>query len=124
MTKTESLKQDLHQALSKFKQALESPETEMNRDAAIQRFEFTFELSWKLMYSVLSDQNISTYGTRNVIREAARLNLIDNPEDWFGFLQARNLTVHTYKESIAKEVYQRISAFPPLVDQLLTKITP
>lgn len=47
MTKIESIKTDLKNANIKLLEALQADPTELNQDATIQRFEFTFELSWK-----------------------------------------------------------------------------
>ncbi|MBI5017268.1 MAG: nucleotidyltransferase substrate binding protein [Deltaproteobacteria bacterium] len=38
---------DLRTAADRLQQALDRPEDEFLRDACIQRFEFSFELSWK-----------------------------------------------------------------------------
>ena len=37
----------LAKALTRLCEALENPETDLTRDASIQRFEFCFELAWK-----------------------------------------------------------------------------
>jgi len=39
----------LTQAIVRLSDALTSPETDLSRDAAIQRFEFCFELAWKVI---------------------------------------------------------------------------
>jgi len=119
MTKTESLKEDLTKALKALKEALAEEPTVLNQDATIQRFEFTFELSWKLMQEVLRENRIDTYGVRGVFREAARLELVEDPLPWFSFLEARNLTAHTYNEEEARKIYTKIKDFPALVDSLL-----
>ena len=38
---------DLNKALLRLDEALKQPENDFVRDAAIQRFEFCFELAWK-----------------------------------------------------------------------------
>ena len=121
MTKIQAQYKDLQKALMKLEEALNQPATLMNQDATIQRYEFTFELSWKLMQSILRKNTTIVYGVKNTFREAARLNLITNPDVWFEFLDARNLTVHTYKEEIARKVYKKAKEFPPLVKELLEK---
>src|SRR3989344_4224073 len=101
MTKKETLREDLQKAVDRLNEAVKLPETMINKDATIQRFEFTFELSWKLMQDMVNEQIPNTYGPKNVIREAARLKIIDDPEIWFDFLKKRNLATHTYNENIA-----------------------
>ena len=34
-------------AIARLREVLQAPETDVSRDAAIQRFEFCFELAWK-----------------------------------------------------------------------------
>lgn len=115
---------DLTQALKKLEQALAQPETEYTRDSAIQRFEFTFEMSWKIMHSVVKITKPKIIGVKAIIREAADLGLIDNPGSWLKFLESRNLTVHTYKQDLAKKIYEEIKTFPLLVSQLLAAAKP
>ncbi len=41
---------------------------------------------------------------KEVICEMARAELISNPETWFGFLEARNLSSYSYGEDVAKKI--------------------
>ncbi len=120
MTKKESLLQDLTKALMRLKEAVDLPQTSIHQDATIQRFEFTFELSWKLMYAILQEEKNEVLGMKNIIREAARLNLIEDPIIWFDFLQARNLTVHTYEEEMAKQIYAKAKEFVAVAEEFVT----
>jgi len=122
MTKIKAIYEDLQKALGRLKEAAMLPSNvTVNQDATIQRFEFTFELSWKLMQSIEKENDINIYGAKTIIREAAKLDLIDDPVKWFDFLKQRNLTVHTYKEEIAKKVYKSAKEFIPFVDKLIFK---
>lgn len=89
------------------------------RDACIQRFEYSIELSWKTALKVLGS---TTAAAKPAIREMARSNLILNPEIWLTFIDARNETSHSYDEDIAKKVFIKIESFLPeaikLIDQL------
>jgi len=102
---TFELQNALKNASLKLEEAMNFPQDEPHIESTIQRFEYTFELSWKLMNSILKDQGIETYGIKNIIREANRLGLIDNLDVWFKFALARNQASHIYNEKIAKEVY-------------------
>lgn len=79
--KLKFLSEDFNKALSRLKEALVLPETEINRDAAIQRFEFTFELAWKLMKTTNEILGTPCYSPRDCIRLAARNGILDNPEN-------------------------------------------
>jgi nucleotidyltransferase substrate binding protein (TIGR01987 family) len=111
MTKVQSLFSDLKKAIGKLGQAALLPASEINRDATIKRFEFCFELCWKLMQAILQENGIEAYGPKGSIREAAKLGLIDNPQTWLEFLKARNLTSHTYEEEVAEKVYNKVKKF-------------
>ncbi len=113
---------DLSQALSRLKEAVALPPTRIHKDATIQRFEFCFELSWKLLQNINTSNGLTEYGPKNSIRSAAQLGLIDDPDGWIDALNKRNLTVHTYLESVADEVYAKAKEFVTLADKLLTKI--
>lgn len=121
MTKRQSQYRDLVRACRRLEEAVELEETEIHRDATIQRFEFTFELSWKLMQSILQYLGVETYGPRNIIREAAKAKLLDDPERWFEFLRHRNLATHTYNEGIARQVYKAAGAFTAYCQDLLER---
>ena len=123
MTKLESLIKDLKKANQRLKEATEAKPTRMNKDATIQRFEFTFELSWKTIQEYIKDQGFDCNSPKNCIREGARLEIINNPEDWFEFLEARNLIAHTYNEKLANKVYQKALKFPQKIDDLLKNLT-
>lgn len=120
--KTQELINNLQKALVKLQEAKTFEPIEALKKSAIQRFEYTFELSWKLMNSILKDQGITVYGVKNIIRSASQLGLIDNVSRWFDFAQAHNLTSHIYHEEIADDVYKvAVGDFSNFVAQLLTQ---
>ena len=78
---------------------------EYERDSLIKRFEFTYEMAWKLMMSYEKWSGISQIlGSRDVIRHAAAQGLIDNGEAWLDMIDARNQTSHTYDEDMATDL--------------------
>ncbi|MEK7078749.1 MAG: HI0074 family nucleotidyltransferase substrate-binding subunit [Patescibacteria group bacterium] len=123
MTKLQAQYDDLQKALGRLKEAAVLPrEVTVHQDATIQRFEFTFEMAWKIMKSIVELEGLITTSPRNAIRQAATVGLIDNPSVWLEFLENRNLTVHTYKEEVAQKVYKSAKEFIPHVEKLLIKI--
>jgi predicted transcriptional regulator len=48
----------LVQALDRLAEALAEPESAISRDAAIQRFEFSFELAWRAIQERARDQGL------------------------------------------------------------------
>ena len=102
--------------------ALNAPKTDLNRDASIQRFEFTIELAWKTMRRVLKYKSILINNPRDTIREAAKENLIDDPKEWFVYLENCNLTSHVYNEKVAKQIYNSLAGFKVALDHFIERI--
>lgn len=113
----------LKKAIKSFEDALvPPPRNDRERDGAIQRFEFTLELCWKLAKKILEKNGIKADSPRSVIREMANINWIENSELWISFLEARNLSSHIYEESTAKEVFDSAQAFLPQAKVLILKL--
>ncbi len=53
MTKIRLLYDQFSEALSRIETVMELPQNEFIRDSAIKSFEFTFDLSWKLLKASL-----------------------------------------------------------------------
>lgn len=122
LTKKESQLQDLQTASKRLQEALKRDKDDIVRDAVIQRFEFTFELTWKAIMTILRENDIEFRGVKTVFRDAARIGLLENVEDWFSYLEARNLTTHTYDLETAEKVYQRAKEFSKSLTTLLPKL--
>jgi nucleotidyltransferase substrate binding protein (TIGR01987 family) len=96
---------------------------EFIRDSVIQRFEYTYELSWKSLQRYLKQAyNFQADSLRQLYREAGRIGLIDNVESWFAYQEARNLTSHTYNEITAEETYKVALQFAYDAEKLLHKL--
>jgi nucleotidyltransferase substrate binding protein (TIGR01987 family) len=92
------------------------PEDEEVRDSVIQRFEYTYELAWKMLKRRLeldspSPQSVDALSFRDLIREGAERGLVDTPQAWFGYREMRNITSHTYNEEKARQVYEAALRF-------------
>ena len=103
--------EDFERALKKLQIALEKniEDDELYIDGIIQRFEFCFELSWKLMQIYLSYEGISVNSPRSAIRKSFETEIISDVECWLDMLESRNLSTHTYDEITAKEIYKNIA---------------
>jgi nucleotidyltransferase substrate binding protein (TIGR01987 family) len=111
----------LERAAASLAAALVAPENEFVRDAIVKRFEFTYELSWKLMRRHLAWAALEAAPEtrKDLIRAAARAGLVDDPEAWFTFNEARNLTAHAYSEANAKTVIAAAQRLLPAAEALL-----
>ena len=110
-------------ALRSLQLALAQPKDEFMRDSVIQRFEYTYELSWKMLKRSLAldlgAQTAEQMSRKELFRVAADRGLLDDPEVWFAYHEARNTTSHTYQESTAENVYAQAQKFAPDAERLL-----
>ena len=77
------------------------PGDEDIRDACIQRFEYTYELAFKMLKRQLEQElptreEVDHLPFKEVIRVGAERGLIAAPERWFDYRDKRNITSHTY----------------------------
>ena len=102
--------EDYHRALLRLQTALEKEADldDMYLDATIQRFEFCFELAWKLMKAVLEYEGIEVNSPHSGIREGWKQGLISDAEAWLDMMEKRNLSSHTYDENVARDIYHEV----------------
>ncbi len=97
-------------AVLRLSEALEElaahPESTTIRDGVIQRFEFTFELSWKSLKEYLEEQGLHLESPfpKPVFKAAYAANLISDEQVWLSMLLSRNLTSHVYDDAQATQV--------------------
>jgi len=89
---------------------------------AIQSYEYTYELSWKYMKKILAKRGMEAGSPRQVIRKAHEEGLISNIENWFTFIEMRNLTTHTYNEDNMHKVLASFDLFSAEVDALIAEL--
>ncbi len=103
---------NLEKAFTSLEAALNPPPAnDRERDGAIQRFEYTFEVLWQTARKFLENEGIVCSSPRMVIREMFKLQWIVDADKWMEFLRARNYTAHLYNEEIAKEVFDQTLKF-------------
>ena len=100
----------------------------ITRDSMIQRFEYTYSISLKMIKRYLSSgafvfENIDGMTFNEMIRQANKMGiLLSNLEKWDNYRQKRSLTSHTYDEKIAKDVVSIIEDFALEAKFLLDKL--
>ena len=57
------------------------------------------------MKKVLRFRGVETSAARDVFREAAKLDLLEDAERWFTYLKKRNITVHTYQKEVLDDLF-------------------
>ena len=98
-------------ALEKLKEALEieAPD-EVQIDGIIQRFEFTFELMWKVLKEYMENVGFSdfTQGPKGVLKFALKNGIIDDEQTYSDMLTDRNSTTHIYDEKLASQIFENV----------------
>lgn len=107
-----------------YERSQREPDDEDIRDACIQRFEYSYELAFKMLKRILaqnlpSSEELDQMGFRDVIRLGARAGFIDEPHNWFEYREKRNITSHTYNEKKALAVYAVLESFIADASKLL-----
>jgi len=110
----------LKRALNSLEKAIDRAQKKTSdeelRDAVIQRFEYTYELSWKMLKRQLEKEAptpsaIDTLSFKELFREAGEKGIISNVEKWMIYRDQRNITSHTYDEEKAESVYETALEF-------------
>jgi nucleotidyltransferase substrate binding protein (TIGR01987 family) len=111
----ERLKQRIElatQALTTLDEVLKITDpSNIERDACIQRFECSFEAVWKTVKRYLySIEGIEANSPKSTIRASFELNLLNENQSRQALVMTddRNLTSHTYNQSLADEIMSRI----------------
>jgi nucleotidyltransferase substrate binding protein (TIGR01987 family) len=119
-------------ALKSLEQALKQleiePENSFLHDACIQRFEYSYELSHKMLKRFLEQQSatpseIDDMRFQDLIRTGYERRLLS--EEWIQwkiYRRARGTTSHTYDENKAKEVLNIVPRFYQEARFLLGKL--
>lgn len=98
--------QRFEQALLQLSKVLKEPASEYIRDAAIQRFEFTYEFAWKALQAYLLTLDLVVLSPKETLKTAYEQGLIKDASAWSELHMQRNLTSHTYDQKLAESVYQ------------------
>lgn len=118
-------------ALAKLEAACDKLDySDLERAGLVQMFEFSFELSWRVLKDLLFYEGYDVKTPREVIRKSFEVEYIneDDTEVFLDALAKRNLLTHTYEEKTALEAEDLIKhQYYPLLqriyDTLKRKIT-
>ena len=92
--------------------------TVVERDASILRFEFTFETVWKAAKEVLFvREGVSAGSPKSVIRACRDAGILDDEQTVLALrmVDDRNLSVHTYNEDLAQQIYLSLRSYRDLM---------
>jgi nucleotidyltransferase substrate binding protein (TIGR01987 family) len=105
-------------------EAMERPVEELSKleqEGVIQRFEYTFELSWKVLKDLLFYEGFDVKSPRQVFRQAFEAEYMGekDTETALSALSKRNLLSHTYEEAVAQEALREIQQnYTPMLKRL------
>jgi nucleotidyltransferase substrate binding protein (TIGR01987 family) len=94
------------------------PTSAVVRDAAIQRFEYTFEATWKAAQIYLREiEGLEVGSPKGAVRLSLQVGGLDEIEARLALTMVddRNLTVHAYNEAIAEAIAQRLAEYARLM---------
>lgn len=108
------------QALTTFKEALLEHPSQLERDGAIQRFEYCFDLSWKTLKRFLEKRGLMNLNSpRSVFAAAFAENIIDDEVAWSNILLKRNASVHTYNQALAENLFALLPEYYEAMQKLI-----
>jgi nucleotidyltransferase substrate binding protein (TIGR01987 family) len=104
-----------HRALQSLEELLviEKP-SRIERDAAIQRFEYTFEAAWKAAERfLLVVEGVAAVSPKGCVRMSREAGLLTEEQAVVALemVDDRNLTVHTYNEQLAERIHRNLARY-------------
>lgn len=120
---------NLKKAFVQLDKAVQQGEfNDLERQGLIKAFEYTYELAWNTLKDFLMEKgNKDLMGSKDTIRLAFQLGLIDDGDLWMEMVKSRNLTSHTYNMETAVHVENDIetkfhNAFKALIHRLESEL--
>jgi nucleotidyltransferase substrate binding protein (TIGR01987 family) len=113
------------QALATLDELADLPADKIVRNAAIQRFEYTFEAAWKAAQAVLLDRfGVELASPKPVVRASLENGLltVEEARIALAMVDHRNLTAHTYNEELANEIFTQIPFYSRLLRAWLERL--
>lgn len=114
------------QALARLQEVLARPVDDVIRDSAILRFTLATETVWKAARSVIADQmgaeRLNSASPKAMVRESQIAGFLteEQTEAAMAMMNDRNLTVHTYDEEKAEELFSRLPAHAVLIESWIS----
>lgn len=102
--------------------------SELEQEGLVQRFEYTFELSWKVMQDLLIYKGYDfMLGPNGTLKMAFEDGLISDHEGWRQMAKSRNMLSHVYDEeeadAIVKLIFDRYASLLKSLDNKLEQLS-
>lgn len=102
--------------------------SQLEKEGAIQRFEFVFELAWKVLKDYLEAEGVllESNTPRQVIKQAFAAGLLPDAQTWIDIMLLRNKISHTYDQQVFEQALHTIRddyypAFERLYDDFVVR---
>jgi len=124
----QSLEKAVAQLDAGLREALSAPDSQLLRDGVIQRFEYTYELSWKMLRRYLeatlpNPEEVDGMSFQTLIRTGSEQGLLlSGWDNWLRFRKARGTTSHVYDGEKAREVFSVVPEFLEEARHLLGRL--
>jgi len=101
---------NFQKALLQLEEAVDMDEySKLEMQGLIQCFEYTIELAWKTLQDIIHSKGYDEInGPKPVIRQAFKEGYITDDEAWLNMWNDRLKTSHTYDETEAKEIVDKV----------------
>jgi nucleotidyltransferase substrate binding protein (TIGR01987 family) len=85
--------------------------SQLEKEGAVQRFEFTVELGWKTLKDYLEYSGVvfDQITPSNVVKQAFAAKIISDGQLWIDMLRCRNLMSHTYDEAVFDQAVREMA---------------
>ena len=119
---TRDLMGNLLKAQALFERFRQNMVDDRDQAGAVLIFKVCYELSWKMMKRILADQGVESTAPRDIFRKAAAAKLIDNPQEWFSFIEKRHLTSYAYEQENVDAIVAAFDSFSAQLNGLIKRI--
>jgi nucleotidyltransferase substrate binding protein (TIGR01987 family) len=119
---TRDLMSNLLKAQTMFERFRANMKDDQDQAGAVLIFKVCYELSWKIMKRILADQGVESTAPRDIFRKAAAAKLIDNPQEWFSFIEKRHLTSYAYEQENMDAIVAAFDSFSAELTMLIERI--
>lgn len=116
------LKRNFDDVLSRWGEVLELAPNDLVRDAAILRFELSFEVTWKLLQLLVREQGFEANSPRQAFQQAFTIGWIRDEQVWADILRSRNTAVHVYRQEYAEALYNELPRYYLAFQELQTAL--
>jgi nucleotidyltransferase substrate binding protein (TIGR01987 family) len=113
---------DARNALNTLEEILSLDHSLIQRDASLQRFEYTVEAVWKCLKIYLETQEgITCVSPKACFREAKNIGILSDEECelTLNMVDDRNLTTHTYHAELAERIYAHLKEYAAIMKKIL-----